>query len=141
MCRHVLFTSDDLMEHEPQKHTFTMRRVRISIDSHHRQDDCTSYFLADTMPWMDEDHLAEGKLICPMPKCQSRVGHFQWAGAQCSCGTWVTPSVKITKSRVDKVYSTAAIPIVQGVILSNTVQQDAAADQPSAQAGTPVAQP
>ncbi|CAK4666469.1 hypothetical protein LEN26_010132 [Aphanomyces euteiches] len=99
MCRTKLFTSDDLMEHEPQKHQISTRKKlkegKIGIV------DCNSFFLAETKEWMDEAHLAEGKLFCPVAKCNSRFGSFDWSGSQCSCGTWVTPSIQITKSRVD----------------------------------------
>ncbi|RLN54926.1 hypothetical protein BBJ28_00006268 [Nothophytophthora sp. Chile5] len=82
--------------------------------------DCSSYFLEETQPWMDDDLLAEGKIHCPSAKCQSRLGALQWSGSQCSCGTWVTPSIKITKSRVDPVFSQPSVHIVTGVVLPNT---------------------
>ena len=60
----------------------------------------------------------EGKLVCP--KCNGRVGSYNWSGNQCSCknvcrhlmmeyrcinlhagGTWVTPAIQVLKTRVD----------------------------------------
>ncbi|GJD07717.1 Probable dual specificity protein phosphatase DDB_G0281963 [Galdieria sulphuraria] len=39
------------------------------------------------------------KLSCP--KCKCRIGSYTWFGEKCSCGNWVTPSLKIPKRRVD----------------------------------------
>lgn len=80
-------------------------------------DACSSYFLEEVLPWMDDDLLAEGKIHCPTPKCQSRLGALQWSGSQCSCGTWVTPSIKITKSRIDPLQEKPSVPIITGVML------------------------
>ncbi|RHY08671.1 hypothetical protein DYB37_002431 [Aphanomyces astaci] len=99
MCRVLLFTSDDLLQHEPQKHQISQRKKLK--ESKLGAVDCSSFFLVDTKEWMDEASLAEGKLLCPVAKCNARLGSFGWSGSQCSCGTWVTPSVQFTKSRVD----------------------------------------
>lgn len=80
-------------------------------------DGCSSYFLSETLPWMDDAFLAEGKIHCPNAKCQSRLGSFQWSGSQCSCGTWVTPSIKLTKSRVDPVLEATSVHIVTGLMM------------------------
>lgn len=60
---------------------------------------CNSYFL-DEQEWMGNCSEPEGKLYCP--KCNFRVGSFCWAGSQCSCGRWCTPSFQVPKSRVDE---------------------------------------
>jgi dual specificity phosphatase 12 len=44
----------------------------------------------------------EGKLACP--KCSCKVGQWNWSGAQCSCGSWVTPAIQVPLSRVDKIF-------------------------------------
>lgn len=82
-----------------------------------RHETCSSYFLEETQPWMDQEALDEGKIRCPNAKCQARIGSFDWCGSQCSCGTWVTPSVKVTKSRVDPLFTVAVIPIVQSAMI------------------------
>lgn len=94
-----------------------------------RLESCSSYFLEETQSWMDDDALAEGKIRCPNHKCQARIGSFDWAGSQCSCGTWVTPSIKITKSRVDPLFAVAVIPIVQSVAIGAD-RSSPAADAP-----------
>lgn len=77
---------------------------------------CTSLFL-NRMEWMGEMGANQGKLHCP--KCNAKIGSkpnnravllwslmkcllaFCWAGAQCSCGEWVTPALQVVASKVD----------------------------------------
>ena len=49
-----------------------------------RQEECTSYF-TEQPEWVVGDDTG-GRLLCPNPKCQSRVGTWKWDGLQCSCG-------------------------------------------------------
>jgi dual specificity phosphatase 12 len=46
-----------------------------------------------------QEGMVESKLQCV--KCEARLGNFNWAGMQCSCGTWVNPAFQLHKSRVD----------------------------------------
>lgn len=46
--------------------------------------------------------ILEGKLMCINYKCRARIGSFNWSGSQCSCGSWVSPAIQITKSKVDE---------------------------------------
>lgn len=41
------------------------------------------------------------QLLCP--KCNSKLGSFNWYGEQCSCGRWVTPAFQMHKNRVDEI--------------------------------------
>ncbi|PRW33102.1 Dual specificity phosphatase 12 [Chlorella sorokiniana] len=43
----------------------------------------------------------QGKLYCP--KCQVRLGSFNWAGTQSSSGAWVTPAFQLHLSKLDAV--------------------------------------
>ncbi|CAM9867706.1 unnamed protein product [Phaeothamnion confervicola] len=52
----------------------------------------------------------EGKIVCATASCGARLGSYKWAGSQCSCGTWVTPAIQITGSRVDE-----RLPMASGV--------------------------
>ena len=59
---------------------------------------CTSHFLlCDAAPNLTTD---EGKVGCP--KCNTRLGTFEWSGMQCSCGAWVAPAIQVVKSKVDE---------------------------------------
>ena len=103
-CRQVLFGEDDLEypPHTPARHAFRRR-------NHHKNNSnasgggrlCESLFLATGMDWMGDMSAVEGKLGCP--HCGTKVGAWKWAGAQCSCGTWVTPAIQIPHSKVDVV--------------------------------------
>jgi dual specificity phosphatase 12 len=46
-----------------------------------------------------QEGMVESKLQCV--KCEARLGNFNWAGMQCSCGTWVNPAFQLHKSQVD----------------------------------------
>ncbi|KAG0334779.1 dual specificity phosphatase 12 [Podila horticola] len=59
---------------------------------------CQSYFI-EPVEWIQELHGLEGKISCP--KCDSKLGTFNWSGEQCSCGTWVTPAFMMHKGKVD----------------------------------------
>ncbi|CAH0521097.1 unnamed protein product [Peronospora belbahrii] len=115
------------MPHEPERHQIATYK-RLKDLKHHfgGHVECSSYFLDETLSWMDEALLAKGKIRCPTAKCQSRLGGLQWSGSQCSCGTWVTPSIKITKSRVDTVVKQTNLNIVTGVMLPNAVEVNGA---------------
>ncbi|KAH9810987.1 protein-tyrosine phosphatase-like protein [Melampsora americana] len=67
--------------------------------------ECSSYFV-EPLSWMSsvlEKGELMGKLICPNSKCNSKLGSFDWAGLQCSCGAWITPGFQISRSKVDEI--------------------------------------
>lgn len=108
-CRTILFGQDQLENppHVPMLHSFSGR------SSFGTSIQCESLFLADGLHWMGDISIAvEGKFACP--KCCTKIGHWKWAGAQCSCGTWVTPAIQVPFSKVDKVspYSETKSPSV-----------------------------
>ena len=61
---------------------------------------CKSLFVEQS-GWMESMVLgtSQGKLVCP--KCSGRLGSFNWAGLQCSCGQWITPAFQVHKARID----------------------------------------
>ncbi|KAL8281189.1 hypothetical protein RQP46_006547 [Phenoliferia psychrophenolica] len=55
--------------------------------------------------WMSpllESGVLSGKIVCPGSKCGAKLGSFDWAGLQCSCGAWVLPGFALNVSRVDE---------------------------------------
>ena len=40
-----------------------------------------------------------GNLCCP--QCETKIGAFDWAGIQCSCGAWVSPAFQIQRAKTD----------------------------------------
>mmetsp|Transcript_12293 Transcript_12293/g.21934 ORF Transcript_12293/g.21934 Transcript_12293/m.21934 type:complete len:335 (-) Transcript_12293:153-1157(-) len=102
-CRCALFTEDQLSkQHNEGKHTFGYRRLEKEGVAGKVAKGCTSLFLSEPNTWMAETtstSTVSGKLQCP--KCGWRVGTFAWAGGQCSCGTWIVPSLQFPVSKVD----------------------------------------
>lgn len=129
MCRIILFGENHLaQDHVQNRHTFKKM-------NHHRSTPtaatCQSLFCSDdVLQWLSpsgED--IEGKLTCP--RCSHKIGHWKWAGAQCSCGTWVTPAIQIPVSKVDVVtpprLSTTAVndettELMAGVVVNPTIE-------------------
>jgi dual specificity phosphatase 12 len=107
-CRTVVFRESEFEDppHSKAAHQFSFRKTRQGGGGRGGQaSECHSYFLQPECRLMksnskDIDGGAyEGKLHCP--KCAHKVGQWSWAGAQCSCGTWVTPVIQIPCSKVD----------------------------------------
>lgn len=62
---------------------------------------CTKTYFVEPLAWM-KDVLkdAQGKLFCP--KCQSKLGSFNWVMAsRCPCGAQVSPSFYLVPSKVE----------------------------------------
>ncbi|CAG8795916.1 28871_t:CDS:2 [Dentiscutata erythropus] len=83
-------------------------------DKYNSKPLCSSYFV-EPLDWIfsednqndkeendKEENELDGKIKCP--KCKAKLGNYNWAGMQCSCGTWVTPSFAIHREKVDEIY-------------------------------------
>ena len=91
MCRVVLFGQDDLESHEPYQQGFGWRKTGSAK--------CESVFLAEGLVWIGDISAVEGRFGCPL--CSTKLGIWNWAGTQCSCGTWVVPAIQVPLSKVD----------------------------------------
>lgn len=109
-CRSTLFGVEDLEDppHAQSQHDF---RKKTHKTVYGNTGTCQNHFIAQPLPWMNGCSRMEGKLHCY--KCNTKVGHYSWTGAQCSCGTWVTPAIMVPMSKVDEMK-----PISQNVIES-----------------------
>jgi len=98
-CRTILFGENDLEDppHTPSRHNFSMAKVHHAGGNSVQR--CQSIFLGTASDWMGDMNEAEGKFSCP--KCSTKLGHYSWSGAQCSCGTWVVPAIQVPASKVD----------------------------------------
>ncbi|XP_029212077.2 dual specificity protein phosphatase 12-like isoform X4 [Acropora millepora] len=103
-CRLLLFDTNSVLAHEPGSGQTSFKWQKQDL---HKVDpkintQCTSVFI-EPVTWMLPllEGTVDGKLLCP--KCNGRLGSFNWAGMQCSCGKWVTPAFQIHKNRVDEV--------------------------------------
>ncbi|KAL7513250.1 hypothetical protein ACHAXN_010302 [Cyclotella atomus] len=107
-CRTVLFGQSDL---EDPPHAQSLHNFRKKSASKMSQSKvCANHFLANPLPWMSSMDGMEGKLHCF--KCDTKIGHYSWTGAQCSCGTWVTPAIMIPMSKVDEMLPSGSILFV-----------------------------
>lgn len=102
-CRRVVAVQDNVVEHTPGEGEICFRwQKRGSGNLFNRPDEheCSSIFL-EPLRWMKtvEEGALEGKLFCP--HCDARLGYFNWAGIQCSCGSWITPGFQLHQSRLD----------------------------------------
>lgn len=80
MCRMLLFTDDDIVNHDGQSYT------------------CTSVF-TQPMVWMGDLVGQTGKLTCP---CGAKLGAYAWYGLSCSCKAWQTPAFQVHRARIDE---------------------------------------
>jgi dual specificity phosphatase 12 len=104
ICRTVLFGQDHLVEnHVQSQHSFHKLHKLQSNGKTSSEQKCQSLFCdEDVLPLFhsNSDHSEiEGRLQCP--HCNYKLGHWNWSGAQCSCGTWVVPAIQLTSSKVD----------------------------------------
>jgi dual specificity phosphatase 12 len=120
-CRLILFGDDDLEDppHIPSNHGFSYRKMRHSGHGP-SSNPCQSLFLAGGMDWMGDVSGTDGKLCCS--KCATKVGNWNWSGAQCSCGSWVVPAIQVPNSKVDLV-APRQPELPAGTIISPTIQQ------------------
>lgn len=95
-CRVPLFKSTDIIPHQASKvRKFANKRQIFSDDQK-----CQSFFI-EQPKWLNAMGRLSDTIYCP--KCNYKIGHFSWKGAQCSCGEWVKPSFQIPYSRVDSI--------------------------------------
>ncbi|KAG0432389.1 hypothetical protein HPB47_020885 [Ixodes persulcatus] len=67
---------------------------------------CSSSFFVEPTGWLfHQAQSLQGKVLCP--KCNSKVGNYNWAGLYCECGACVQPGFHITPGRVDRTLSTS----------------------------------
>lgn len=117
ICRTILIGENHLAEdHRPNLHSFK----RYQSNSRGQQHTvCQSLFCDErVLGWLSPHGKdVEGKLACP--KCSVKLGHWNWAGAQCSCGTWIVPAIQIPISKVDTILpATSATMVVMAPIAS-----------------------
>ena len=100
MCRTVVISENHLIIHEPNIHSFHNKSSKKRSQS---QSSCQSLFCDEiVLAWLSQEGQDnEGKLACP--KCCFKIGTWSWSGSQCSCGTWVVPSIQIPLSKVDRI--------------------------------------
>lgn len=102
-CRRIVAMPANVVSHTPgegQSCFEWQKRKSGSPYNRFGEVECTSMFV-EPLKWMTsvEGGALEGKLSCI--KCDARLGYFNWAGIQCSCGSWITPAFQIHKNKID----------------------------------------
>lgn len=113
ICRTPLLDESHLADgHEQNLHSFhsskQQQQPRSGIsNSSSSSSACQSLFCDETVLQFLTDTAdggggeVEGRLRCY--RCAAKLGHWNWSGAQCSCGTWVVPAIQIPISKVDAI--------------------------------------
>ncbi|XP_057815295.1 probable inactive dual specificity protein phosphatase-like At4g18593 [Cryptomeria japonica] len=102
-CRRIVASQKNEVSHIPgegEKCFKGKNRSARDLTNVESKPGCSSVFV-EPMQWMEavQEGAIEGKLTCK--GCNARLGYFNWAGMQCSCGTWVNPAFQLHKSRLD----------------------------------------
>lgn len=100
-CRRILACQENVLTHDQGNGNAPYnKKEKVCLWDEIRTVDCTSIFV-EPMRWMAtvQEGGVMGKLSCAT--CEARLGSFNWAGAQCSCGAWVVPAFQLHKSRMD----------------------------------------
>ena len=108
-CGRLVARGRDVLPHRPGQgvDAFSWRRRRkmeaagASAGAAGGGGGCQNLF-TQPIAWMQgvEDGVStEGKLSCP--KCEVKIGAFNWSGCQCGCGAWVTPAFYLQTGKVD----------------------------------------
>jgi dual specificity phosphatase 12 len=105
ICRTILLGTNHLAEdHIQNLHSF---KISHGTARGNNKVPCQSVFCDESvLEWLSLEgkNDVEGRLTCP--KCSTKLGHWNWSGAQCSCGTWVVPAIQIPMSNIDTVIPT-----------------------------------
>ncbi|CAN7993662.1 unnamed protein product [Ixodes hexagonus] len=101
-CRLALFPTSKIVPHMPDESApwwdpqWTDPPGRL----------CSSGFFVEPTEWLfHQAQSLQGKVLCP--RCNSKVGNYNWAGLYCECGACVQPGFHVTPSRVDRTLSTS----------------------------------
>ncbi|KAK3828510.1 MAG: protein-tyrosine phosphatase-like protein [Benniella sp.] len=111
-CRRALVARDSIIAHIPGQgqnaFQYRKRNATLNVSQAIQSDSsavqpqsvnaCQSFFI-EPIEWIQGLDELDGKISCP--KCDSKLGSFNWAGEQCSCGSWVTPAFMLHKGKVD----------------------------------------
>ncbi|KAK9150497.1 hypothetical protein Syun_008806 [Stephania yunnanensis] len=102
-CRRIVAAQENVVIHDrgEGEKCFKWKKRSNSCGADVEQPECSSIFV-EPMKWMQpvQEGFVEEKLQCI--GCMARLGYFNWAGMQCSCGAWVNPAFQLHKSRIDE---------------------------------------
>ncbi|CAM0956055.1 unnamed protein product [Alopecurus aequalis] len=97
-CRRMVATQEYVVTHKVGSGESRFYRHKTND----KGPECTPAIFVEPMKWMEaveEGHVSH-RLWCM--DCKTRLGSFDWAGMQCSCGAWVIPAFQLLRSRIDE---------------------------------------
>ncbi|RNA06253.1 Dual specificity phosphatase [Brachionus plicatilis] len=106
-CRFQLFTIPKIVNHNEESNNqgFEIKQksqfyAKSNSTRFNNNTICKREVYTEKLEWF-ENQLDEitGKINCP--KCDSKLGSFDWSGTKCACGAWITPSFHFSKSKID----------------------------------------
>jgi len=109
LCRQVLFTDVDLVQHLIGKGRFDSQAKSSAYKAKQnaeRKEEivCEQELFTNQPEWLtdifDRD-TNNGEIDCPNSKCQSKVGRYSLIGEKCTCAKWVNPAFHFHWSKVD----------------------------------------
>ena len=106
-CRYKLFNISQIVLHNQEKeqrgfdikHKFEFY-AKGNAPNTSSGNVCNQEIYVEPLSWL-QDRLDDvsGKINCP--KCDAKLGSYDWSGGKCSCGSWVTPAFHVSKSKID----------------------------------------
>lgn len=105
-CRFKLFDDRQIINHneESENQNYEIKKKSEFYAKSNNQSDkkklCEKEIFIEPIEWFKNrlDDIT-GKINCP--KCDLKIGSFDWSGSKCVCGAWITPSFHIAKSKID----------------------------------------
>ena len=109
LCRQVLFTGDDLVQHLIGKGRFDSQAKSSAYKAKQnaeRKEEvlCDQELFTNQPDWLDnifDRDTNNGEIECPNSKCRSKVGRYSLIGEKCTCAKWVNPAFHFHWSKVD----------------------------------------
>lgn len=103
-CRSLVATSENVVDVAPGpgEAAFPHRKRDSNVSKHPSSSLDGGSLFVQPLQWMSAVVIGadtHGKLYCPT--CSSRLGAFDWSGAQSSSGAWVTPAFRLHLARLD----------------------------------------
>jgi dual specificity phosphatase 12 len=107
-CRYYLFNATNRIKHLKSYEKYDTNDWYSKLDYFKKLNSgnnlnnsvCTKEIFIEPVSWLvDKISDIEGKINCP--KCDSKIGSFNWYGQKCSCHTWVVPAFHIYEQKVD----------------------------------------
>uniref|UniRef100_A0A0N4ZYK6 protein-tyrosine-phosphatase n=1 Tax=Parastrongyloides trichosuri TaxID=131310 RepID=A0A0N4ZYK6_PARTI len=102
-CRNLLFNSKELMFHKIGNGSLYQIK---NCDINKKEEKCEFGYFLMPLNWMSLKEIS-GKINCP--KCNEKIGQYNWSGKECigewnkKCNGFITPWIYVQKGKVDEI--------------------------------------